>query len=67
VDAALHGGVGCAPCKGTHCEGSGLAVLDEAERDRLLGMSVTDLNADEDPDGRHTRCVVEVLAQMLTG
>ncbi|MET8529571.1 hypothetical protein [Micromonospora sp. NPDC005172] len=35
--------------------------------DRLLRMSVTDLNADEDPDGRHTRRVVEVLAQMLNG
>ncbi|MET8277768.1 arginase family protein [Micromonospora sp. NPDC005174] len=38
-----------------------------ARADRLLGMSVTDLNADEDPDGRHTRRVVEVLAQMLNG
>lgn len=38
-----------------------------ARADRLLGMSVTDLNPDEDPDGRHTRRVVEVLAQMLTG
>lgn len=33
--------------------------------DRLLGMSVTDLNVDEDPDGRHTRRVVEVLTEML--
>ncbi|MGC4855193.1 arginase family protein [Micromonospora sp. DT4] len=38
-----------------------------ARADRLLGMSVTDLNADEDPDGRHARRVVEVLAQMLGG
>ncbi|MET8526762.1 arginase family protein [Micromonospora sp. NPDC005172] len=38
-----------------------------ARADRLLGMSVTDLNADEDPDGRHTQRVVEVLAQMLDG
>ncbi|MBM7494816.1 arginase [Micromonospora luteifusca] len=36
-----------------------------ARADRLLGMSVTDLNTDEDPDGRQTRRVVEVLAQML--
>ncbi|MET7964020.1 hypothetical protein [Micromonospora zamorensis] len=38
-----------------------------ARADRLLGMSVTDLNTDEDPDGRHTRRVVEVLAEMLGG
>ncbi|MEU4475441.1 arginase family protein [Micromonospora sp. NPDC023888] len=38
-----------------------------ARTDRLLGMSVTDLNTDEDPDGRHTRRVVEVLAEMLRG
>ncbi|MET8232128.1 arginase family protein [Micromonospora sp. NPDC005298] len=36
-----------------------------ARADRLLGMSVADLNVDEDPDGRHTRRVVEVLAQVL--
>ncbi|MEU7754269.1 arginase family protein [Micromonospora sp. NPDC049171] len=36
-----------------------------ARADRLLGMSVTDLNTDEDPDGRHTRRVVEVLAEVL--
>ncbi|MEU4399395.1 arginase family protein [Micromonospora orduensis] len=36
-----------------------------ARADRLLGMSVTDLNVDEDPDGRHTRRVVEVLTEML--
>ncbi|MDG4758263.1 arginase family protein [Micromonospora sp. WMMD710] len=36
-----------------------------ARADRLLGISVTDLNVDEDPDGRHTRRVVEVLAQAL--
>ncbi|MEH1167313.1 arginase family protein [Micromonospora sp. CPCC 205539] len=36
-----------------------------ARADRLLGMSVTDLNADEDPDGRHARRVVEVLAEVL--
>ncbi|MEV4824171.1 arginase family protein [Micromonospora sp. NPDC049274] len=38
-----------------------------ARADRLLGMSVTDLNADEDPDGRHARRVVEVLADVLGG
>ncbi|RAO34339.1 Arginase [Micromonospora saelicesensis] len=38
-----------------------------ARADRLLGMSVTDLNPDEDPDGRHTRRVVEVLTEMLVG
>ncbi|MGC5285227.1 arginase family protein [Micromonospora sp. DT231] len=38
-----------------------------ARADRLLGMSVTDLNTDEDPDGRHTRRVVEVLTGMLGG
>ncbi|WCN84271.1 arginase family protein [Micromonospora sp. LH3U1] len=38
-----------------------------ARADRLLGMSVADLNADEDPDGRHTRRVVEVLAEVLAG
>ncbi|MGS2617373.1 arginase family protein [Micromonospora sp. LZ34] len=37
-----------------------------ARADRLLGMSVTDLNTDEDPDGRHTRRVVEVLAELLS-
>ncbi|MFC4018786.1 arginase family protein [Micromonospora sp. GCM10011542] len=36
-----------------------------ARADRLLGMSVTDLNADEDPDGRYARRVVEVLAEVL--
>ncbi|MBM0232181.1 arginase family protein [Micromonospora sp. STR1_7] len=36
-----------------------------ARADRLLGVSVTDLNVDEDPDGRHTRRVVEVLAEVL--
>ncbi|RLP83580.1 arginase family protein [Micromonospora sp. BL4] len=36
-----------------------------ARADRLLGMSVTDLNVDEDPDGRHARRVVEVLAEVL--
>ncbi|MER7894098.1 arginase family protein [Micromonospora sp. NPDC094482] len=36
-----------------------------ARAGRLLGMSVTDLNADEDPDGRHARRVVEVLAEVL--
>ncbi len=36
-----------------------------ARADRLLGMSVTDLNADEDPDGRFTRRVVEVLVEVL--
>ncbi|MFG1898096.1 arginase family protein [Micromonospora zamorensis] len=36
-----------------------------ARADRLLGMSVTDLNTDEDPTGRHTRRVVEVLAEVL--
>ncbi|MEU1587811.1 arginase family protein [Micromonospora sp. NPDC005710] len=38
-----------------------------ARADRLLGMSVTDLNTDEDPDGRHTRRVVEVLTEVLVG
>ncbi|MFF5055912.1 arginase family protein [Micromonospora sp. NPDC000663] len=38
-----------------------------ARADRLLGMSVTDLNVDEDPDGRHTRRVIEALAEMLGG
>ncbi|MEW1584927.1 arginase family protein [Micromonospora vinacea] len=38
-----------------------------ARADRLLGMSVTDLNPDEDPGGRHTRRVVEVLTEMLGG
>ena len=32
---------------------------------RLLGMSVADFNADEDPDGRHAERVVEVLAGVL--
>ncbi|MEU8300596.1 arginase family protein [Micromonospora sp. NPDC048909] len=36
-----------------------------ARAGRLLGMSVADLNADEDPDGRHARRVVEVLAEVL--
>ncbi|MEV5692402.1 arginase family protein [Micromonospora globbae] len=36
-----------------------------ARAERLLGMSVTDLNVDEDPDGRHTRRVVDVLAEAL--
>ncbi|WBB68930.1 arginase family protein [Micromonospora sp. WMMD812] len=36
-----------------------------ARAGRLLGMSVTDLNSDEDPDGRHARRVVEVLAEVL--
>jgi arginase family enzyme len=36
-----------------------------ARSDRLLGVSVADLNADEDPDGRHARRVVEVLAAAL--
>lgn len=36
-----------------------------ARADRLLGMSVADLNTDEDPDGRHTGRVVEVLAEVL--
>ncbi|MEU7607753.1 arginase family protein [Micromonospora sp. NPDC049204] len=38
-----------------------------ARADRLLGMSVTDLNTDEDPDGHSTRRVVEVLAEVLRG
>ncbi|MGN9810453.1 arginase family protein [Micromonospora sp. BQ11] len=33
---------------------------------RLLGVSVADLNADEDPDGRHAERVVDVLADVLT-
>ncbi|MER7459627.1 arginase family protein [Micromonospora sp. NPDC126480] len=33
---------------------------------RLLGMSVTDFNPDEDPDGRHAERVVDVLAGVLT-
>ncbi|PZF98093.1 arginase family protein [Micromonospora deserti] len=33
---------------------------------RLLGLSLTDFNADEDPDGRHAERVVQVLAQVLT-
>ncbi|TYB92019.1 arginase family protein [Micromonospora sp. WP24] len=33
--------------------------------DRLLGMSVTDLNVDRDPDGRHARRVVELLVELL--
>lgn len=32
---------------------------------RLLGMSLADFNADEDPDGRHAERVVEVLAEVL--
>ncbi|MGC5020007.1 arginase family protein [Micromonospora sp. DT47] len=37
-----------------------------ARSERLLGMSVADLNADEDPDGRHARRVVEVLSTALS-
>ncbi|WP_088962429.1 arginase family protein [Micromonospora purpureochromogenes] len=33
---------------------------------RLLGMSVADLDADGDPDGRHARRLVEVLAAALS-
>ncbi|WP_165947330.1 arginase family protein [Micromonospora sp. 15K316] len=33
--------------------------------DRLLGMSVTDLNVDRDLDGRHARRVVELLVELL--
>lgn len=36
-----------------------------ARSERLLGVSVADLNADEDPDGRHARRLVEVLATAL--
>ncbi|WP_433393374.1 arginase family protein [Micromonospora sp. KLBMP9576] len=32
---------------------------------RLLGMSVTDFNADEDPDGRHAERIAQVLADLL--
>ncbi|MEW2384201.1 arginase family protein [Micromonospora sp. NPDC047707] len=32
---------------------------------RLLGMSLADFNADEDPDGRHAERVVEVLAEVM--
>ncbi|MBM0261073.1 hypothetical protein JNW89_35060 [Micromonospora sp. 4G55] len=32
---------------------------------RLLGMSVADLDADGDPDGRYARRLVEVLAAAL--
>ncbi|MGK5673776.1 arginase family protein [Micromonospora sp. URMC 106] len=33
---------------------------------RLLGMSVTDFNADEDPDGRHAERIAAVLAELLS-
>ncbi|WP_319460939.1 arginase family protein [Micromonospora sp. RTP1Z1] len=36
-----------------------------ARSERLLGMSVADFNADEDPDGRHAPRLVEVLATAL--
>ncbi|PWR10444.1 arginase [Micromonospora sicca] len=36
-----------------------------ARSERLLGLSVADFNADEDPDGRHARHVVEVLSAAL--
>ncbi|MEV5765170.1 arginase family protein [Micromonospora sp. NPDC052213] len=32
---------------------------------RLIGMSVTDFNADEDPDGRHAERIAAVLADLL--
>ncbi|MEH1102204.1 arginase family protein [Micromonospora sp. CPCC 205561] len=32
---------------------------------RLIGMSVTDFNADEDPDGRHAERIVRALAELL--
>ncbi|MEU6077151.1 arginase family protein [Micromonospora sp. NPDC047074] len=32
---------------------------------RLIGMSVTDFNADEDPDGRHAERIVQALAELL--
>ncbi|MEV4463554.1 arginase family protein [Micromonospora echinofusca] len=32
---------------------------------RLIGMSVTDFNADEDPDGRHAERVGQALAELL--
>ena len=37
-----------------------------ARSGRLLGMSVADLDADGDPDGRHARRLVEVLAAALS-
>ena len=36
-----------------------------ARSERLLGLSVADFNADEDPDGRHARRLVEVLSTVL--
>jgi arginase len=33
---------------------------------RLIGMSVTDFNADEDPDGRHAERIAAVLAELLS-
>lgn len=36
-----------------------------ARSERLLGLSVADFNADEDPDGRHARRLVEVLSAAL--
>ncbi|WP_121397900.1 arginase family protein [Micromonospora sp. M71_S20] len=32
---------------------------------RLIGMSVTDFNADEDPDGRHAERIGQTLAELL--
>ncbi|MFG1889375.1 arginase family protein [Micromonospora sp. NPDC049051] len=32
---------------------------------RLIGMSVTDFNADEDPDGRHAERIAQALAELL--
>ncbi|MFC8616402.1 arginase family protein [Micromonospora purpureochromogenes] len=44
-----------------------LALLTPLVRSgRLLGMSVADLDADGDPDGRHARRLVEVLAAALS-
>lgn len=37
-----------------------------ASADRLIGMSVADLDADADPDGRHARRLVELLAAALS-
>ncbi|MER7416896.1 arginase family protein [Micromonospora peucetia] len=34
---------------------------------RLIGMSVTDFNADEDPDGRHAERIGHSLAELLAG
>ena len=34
---------------------------------RLIGMSVTDFNADEDPDGRHAERIAHSLAELLAG